>query len=108
MISLKSGIYIKPLALHSPELMENESLEEELRSIIPQINIDSHYPCFYLQARAAIWLDRVLDVMRSPSTATPEGRIRLQHLDRGLLVFLRLLVQLGMGTCCEAIAIGLK
>ncbi|CRG91993.1 hypothetical protein PISL3812_09047 [Talaromyces islandicus] len=108
MISLKSGISIKPLVIYSPDSTENELLEQELRSIIPQINIDSHYPCFYLQARAAIWLDRVLDMVRNPSTATPEGRVRLQHLDRGLLGFLRLLVQLGMGSCCEAIAIALK
>lgn len=108
MISLKSGIYITPLAVYSPDWTENEFLEKELRDMVPQISLDIHYPCFYLQSRPAIWLDRVLDVVRSPSTSTPEGRIRLQNLDRGLLVFLRLLVQLGMGTCCEAIAIGLR
>lgn len=108
MISLKSGILIKPLAIYNIETTENESLEEELRSMTSQISNDSHYACFYLQARAAIWLDRVLDTVRSPGTATPEGRILLHHLDRGLLVFLRILVQLGMGSCCEAIAIGLK
>jgi hypothetical protein len=108
MISLKSGISIRPLAIYSPDSTENELLEQELQSALPQINLDKHYPCFYLQARAAVWLDRVLDIVRSPSTTTPEGRFRLQHLDRGLLGFLRLLVQLGMGSCCEAIAIGLK
>ncbi|PYI08382.1 hypothetical protein BO78DRAFT_416836 [Aspergillus sclerotiicarbonarius CBS 121057] len=108
MISLKSHLPIRQLHIQDPNAMNNALLEAELHTIIPKLAIDSHYPAFYLQARAAIWLDHVLEIVHSSPVISKEGRLHFQAVDRGLVHFLRILVQLGMGTCCEAIAIGLN
>ena len=108
MISLKGHLPIRYLHARDPEAMDNALLEAQLHTIIPKLAIDSHYPAFYLQARAAIWLDWVLEIVQSPVVASEESRLHFQAVDRGLVQFLRILVQLGLGTCCEAIAIGLK
>ncbi|PWY82111.1 hypothetical protein BO70DRAFT_259030, partial [Aspergillus heteromorphus CBS 117.55] len=107
MLSLKTNLPVRHLHI-PPQVMDNFTLEEEIRSLMPKVLLDPHYPSFYLQARAALWLDRVLQLVRSPTATSPEGRMRFQTLDRGLLHFLRILVQLGLGTCCEAISIGMK
>ncbi|PWY93064.1 hypothetical protein BO94DRAFT_511988 [Aspergillus sclerotioniger CBS 115572] len=108
MISLTGRLPIRHLRTRDPGAMENASLEAELHTIMPKLAIDSHYPAFYLQAKAAIWLDRVLEIVQSPVVASEEGLSHFQAVDRGLVQFLRILVQLGMGTCCEAIAIALN
>lgn len=109
MISLKSGLPIKPLILHEPEdIMKNSRLKLEIQSIIPELAVDKHYVSFHLQARAAIWLDVVLDLVRSPKITTPAGRVRFRTVDKELLQFLTILFELGVGACCEAIAIALK
>ncbi|OJJ44382.1 hypothetical protein ASPZODRAFT_135200 [Penicilliopsis zonata CBS 506.65] len=108
MISLKSGVPIRPLGISDSEVMEGVDVEAESRFIVSNIDLDPLYASFYLQARAATWLELVLDVTRSPQTRSSEGRLRFQNLDRGLLLFLMTLVQLGLGSCCEAIAISLS
>jgi hypothetical protein len=62
---------------------------------------------FYLKARAANYLDQVLDLIRSPYPSSPEGRSLFQDLDRSLLYYLNCLIEYGIGSCCEAIAIGI-
>ncbi|KAE8550225.1 hypothetical protein EYB25_006446 [Talaromyces marneffei] len=108
MISLENGYAIKPINIDEAELMNNDRLELELESAKSYLSIDSHYFAYHLQARAAIWLELVLRVVRDPNAITAAGRLRFQAVDRGLLRYLTIILGLGMGTCCEAIAIGLN
>jgi Fungal Zn(2)-Cys(6) binuclear cluster domain/Fungal specific transcription factor domain len=108
MISLKSGLTIRPLIINESEIMDNHCLRMEIEYVKPQLILDQHYVSFHLQARAAIWLDLVLDLVRSPVITTSSGRLRFEAVDQGLLQFLSVLFEFGMGVCCEAISISLK
>ncbi|OKL58732.1 hypothetical protein UA08_06321 [Talaromyces atroroseus] len=110
MISLKSGLSIRPLIIDESEIMDNHRLKADIEYVKPQLILDQHYISFHLQARAAIWLDLVLGLVRSPviTTSTSTGRLRFQAVDQGLLQFLSVLFGLGMGVCCEAISISLN
>ncbi|EED15910.1 hypothetical protein TSTA_010280 [Talaromyces stipitatus ATCC 10500] len=108
MISLENGYDIKPLNISESEIMNNARLELDLQSGKSHLEVDPHYFAYHLQARAAVWLDLVLKVVRDPGLITPIGRSQFQAVDRGLLRFLTILLSLGMGACCEAIAIGLN
>lgn len=108
MISLENGYPIKPINFDESEIVNNDRLELESQSAKSYLSVDPHYLAYHLQARAAIWLELVLRVVRDPEVTSPAGRQRFQAVDRGLLRYLTLILGLGMGTCCEAIAIGLK
>uniref|UniRef100_A0A093V5K4 Uncharacterized protein n=1 Tax=Talaromyces marneffei PM1 TaxID=1077442 RepID=A0A093V5K4_TALMA len=103
-----SYMTMNPINIDEAELMNNDRLELELESAKSYLSIDSHYFAYHLQARAAIWLELVLRVVRDPNAITAAGRLRFQAVDRGLLRYLTIILGLGMGTCCEAIAIGLN
>ncbi|RAK98132.1 fungal specific transcription factor domain-containing protein [Aspergillus ibericus CBS 121593] len=94
MISLKSHLPIRHLHMQDPKVMDNKLLEAELHTIMPKLAIDSHYAAFYLPARAAIWSDCVLEIVQSPIVSSEESRLRFRIVDRGLVHFLRILVQL--------------
>lgn len=108
MISLENGYAIKPINIDEAEIMDNDRLAHELESARAYLTIDPHYFAYHLQARAALWLELVLRVVRDPEAMSPAGRLRFQKVDRGLLQYLTIILGFGMGTCCEAIAIGLK
>ena len=108
MISLENGYAIKPINIDEATMMNNDRLALELESAKSYLSIDAHYFAYNLQARSAVWLELVLRVVRDPEVMSPAGRLRFQVVDRGLLQYLTIIIGLGMGTCCEAIAIGLK
>ncbi|PLB54044.1 hypothetical protein P170DRAFT_397049 [Aspergillus steynii IBT 23096] len=108
MISLKCGFPIKPLQLGNPDIISNKHLDSEVQNTVASIISNPLHDYFFLQTRAAIWLDMVLEIVQSPSTMSPEGRLHFQLVDRNLLVFLQSLFRLGLGYCCEAIAISLS
>ncbi|KAI9034863.1 uncharacterized protein KD926_005185 [Aspergillus affinis] len=108
MISLKSGFPTRPLQLCNMDILDNRDIDSEVQEIIRNVVSNPLYDHFVLQTRAAIWLDVVLELVQSSSTMSPEGRLHFQLVDRSLLVFLQSLVHLGLGYCCEAIAISLS
>lgn len=108
MLSLENGYAIKPINTDETKIMNNDRLVLELESAKPYLSIDPHYLAYHLQARAAVWLELVLRVVRDPEVMSPAGRLRFQAVDRGLLQYLTIIIGLGIGVCCEAIAIGLK
>lgn len=108
MISLENGYAIKPINLDEAEIMNNDRLSHDLESAKPYLSVDAHYLAYHLQARAAVWLELVLRVVRDPEVMTLAGRQRFQAVDRGLLQYLTIIIGLGIGSCCEAIAIALK
>ncbi|KAF3384150.1 hypothetical protein DPV78_012851 [Talaromyces pinophilus] len=108
MLSLENGYAIKPINTDETKIMNNDRLVLELESAKPYLSIDPHYLAYHLQARAAVWLELVLRVVRDPEVMSPAGRLRFQAVDRGLLQYLTIIIGLGIGVCCEAIAIGLN
>lgn len=108
MISLENGYAIKPINIDEVEIMNNDNLAHQLESAKPYLSVDPHYFAYHLQARAAAWLELVLRIVRDSDVMTPAGRQRFQAIDRGLLQYLTIIIGLGIGTCCEAIAIALK
>ena len=108
MISLENGYSIKAINIDEAEIMDNDQVVFELESSKYYLNSDPHYFAYHLQARAAVWLELVLQVVRDPGVTTSVGRERFRVVDRGLLHFLTIIIGLGIGFCCEAIAIGLK
>lgn len=108
MLSLENGYAIKPINIDEAKIMNNARLALELESEKSSLRIDPHYFAYHLQARAAVWLESVLRVVRDPELMSPAGRLRFQAVDQGLLQYLTIIIGLGIGVCCEAIAIGLK
>jgi hypothetical protein len=112
MISVKTGLPIKPLSITNDTEIESifnsDQLQVDIQSMLPRIAQDRHYAAFYLRARAAVWLDLVLEMVNHNHSSSIDGRMTFRKLDNGLIRFLGILVQLGMGSCCEAIAITLK
>ena len=100
MISLKNGAPIHRLHFRTRAEVDNFTLPSELA--------DPSSISFYCEARSAVFLDQVLDLVRNPCNESSEKRLLFQAVDRNLLGFLKSLIEQCLGSCCEAVAIGLR
>lgn len=100
MISLKQGTPIHRLRYRTGAEADNFTLPPELA--------DPSSISFYCEARSAIFLDQVLHLVRTPRDESSEQRVPFQAVDRNLLSFLKSLLEQYLGSCCEAVAIGLR
>jgi hypothetical protein len=99
MISLKNGALIRPLNIETADTLDVAASLE---------NYDLISISFYCEARAANFLDQVLDLIRNGSTHSSKNQLTFQSLDRSLLMFLKSLIEQHLGTCCEAVIIGVR
>jgi hypothetical protein len=100
MISLKNGAPIRRLSIMS---------EDKIGDTLFTLGLeDPSSIAFSSEARAAIFLDQVLDLIRSPTTNSPEGRLVFQAVDRSLLLFMKGLIEQYLGACCEAVSISIR
>ena len=99
MISLNNGALIRPLNIRVPE----DSFDLTLSADTDPLSVS-----FYYQGRAAAFLDQVLDLIRNNATSPSKNWLGFQALDRSLLNFVKLLVGKYLGSCCEAVAIGVR
>jgi hypothetical protein len=100
MISLKNGTPIHRLHLRTRAEVDNFTLPSELE--------DPGSISFYCEAQSAVFLDQVLHLVRDPCNAPSEKRPLFQAINRNILVFLKFLIVQCLGSCCEAVAIGLR
>jgi hypothetical protein len=100
MIGLITGFPLRELHIKPADEVSNAFHRSELE--------DPLSISFYYEARAATFLDQVLTLVHDPDSLSPEGRLPFQPLDRSLLLFIKSLIQQNLGSCCEAVAIGLR
>lgn len=100
MISLKNGTPIRRLDVLPEDGMDDTFLALGLE--------DPRFIGFYCEARATIYLDQVLDLMRSSTTNSLEGRALFKAVDQALLRFMKGLIEQYLGDCCEAVSIGVR
>lgn len=110
MVSLKNDIPIRPLSITNPGAgLSDDGLLRLYSDNVTSLHVqDPLSASFYLEAQAAVFLDRVLDLIQNTDTMSQGSRLSFQALDKSLLLFIRYLIQLGLGTCCEAVAITLR
>ncbi|KAE9371718.1 hypothetical protein N431DRAFT_484197 [Stipitochalara longipes BDJ] len=99
MISLNNGALIRPLNMRVPDNFE-VALGREIN--------DPLSISFYYEVRAATFLDQVLDFIRNNTTTPSKNWLGFQALDRSLLNFLKSLIEQYLGSCCEAVAVGVS
>ena len=100
MISLKKGTLIHRLHYRTGAEADNFTPPPEIA--------DPSSISFYCEARSAVFLDRVLHLVRTPCDESSEQRLLFQAVDCNLLSFLKSLLEQYLGSCCEAVAIGLR
>lgn len=110
MICLKNGLPIRPMGIGipNPDITDDGTLRLESDVIITSEVINPLFASFYLEARAGVLLDQVLDLVHNTDIISQVGRLRFQALDRSLFLSMRHMTQLGLSSCCEAIAITLR
>jgi hypothetical protein len=96
MISLNNGALLRPLNIKTTD------------NVVPAMDLETYDPSsisFYCEARAALFLDQVLDLIRSGTAISSKEQQLFQSLDHTLLEFLKSLIEQHLGACCEAVAI---
>jgi len=99
MISLSNGALVRPLNIRDPDNLDL-ALSSDTNNA-PSVS-------FYFQTRAATYLDQVIDLIQSNGTSPTKDWLSFQILDRSLLNFLKSLVGQYLGSCCEAVAVGVR
>ena len=97
MIGLSNGALVRPLNIRDPD-----NLDLALSSEIG----DAPSVSFYFQTRSAIYLDQVIHHIKSNADSPSKSWLSFQVLDRSLLNFLKSLIEQSLGSCCEAVAVG--